>query len=197
MISKIVRGLFTVTVLITFFVALSAARAQVTPGSVMVGANVGYNHTSISEFSTSETWNRYNVGAFGGYNVDQWIGVFFEYNYASILNQNGESVHVNNYGGAGRFYLLPKSKIVPYGVFDGGGAQLNDSVSGEGSISVSGNYVGGGGGVAYYLTKNLGAAGDVRFNRYSFTYDGDTINPHVVTVDGGVFYQFGGKSPKK
>ena len=196
MISKFVRGLFTVTVLFTFLVALSAARAQVTPGSVMVGASVGYNHTSISQFSTSETWNRYNIGATGGYNVDQWIGAFFEYNYISVLSQDGLTVHANTYGGAARFYLLPKSKIVPYGVFDGGGASTAFS-GGDESESFSGSYVGGGGGVAYYLTKNLGAAADIRFNRYAFSVESENVNPHIVTVDGGVFYQFGGKKAMK
>jgi len=191
-------GVFSsVTLLAIFLVASSTARAQVVPGSVMVGADVGYNHTSISQFSTSETWNRYNVGAFGGYNVDQWIGAFFEYNYLSILSQEGVTAHSNTYGGAARFYLLPKSKIVPYGVFGGGGAQTTISESGEGSESFNGSYFGGGGGVAYYVTRNLGVAGDVRFNRYAFTADSTNVTPHVVTVDGGVFYQFGGTKKAK
>jgi hypothetical protein len=85
---------------------------------------------------------------------------------------------------------------VPYAVFGGGGAQFTGSDSGE-SQSYTGSYFGGGGGVAYYITKNLGAAGDIRFNRAGFTVDGVTINPDLVSVTGGVFYQFGGKSPKK
>jgi len=190
----------SVTLLAIFLMATSTARAQVVPGSVMVGGDAGYVHTSIP--NDSETYNRYTFGATGGYNLDKWVGAFFEYNYVSILNQDmGEGVnasaHVNNYGGAARFYPYNKGKIIPYGIFDGGGAQLNESVSGEGSISVNGNYVGGGAGALVYLGRNWGVAPDFRFNRYSFTYDGYTVNPHVVTVLGGVFYQFGGTRKAK
>jgi len=209
--SKCMRALFAVTFLAAFLVASSAARAQVTPGSVIVGADVGYLHTSLSEPGSGSsttgstdptyTFNRYTVGATGGYNLIQYLGVFFEYNYDSVVSNDaaldGLSLHANNYGGAARFYLLPKSKIVPYAVFGGGGAQLTGSVSSGGSQSYTGNYFGGGGGVAYYITKNIGAAADVRFNRASFTISGVTINPDLVSVTGGVFYQFGGKKMMK
>ena len=199
--SKWIGVFSSVTLLAIFLVASSAARAQVVPGSVMVGVDVGYLHTSNLQPITSNTYNRYTVGATGGYNIDQWIGLFFEYNYDSVLNQTDFSVHANNYGGAVRFYLMPKSKIVPYAVFGGGGAQLTGSSSGE-SQSINGSYIGGGGGVGYYITKHLGVAGDVRFNRGNFSStvfsDSDasvTINPYLVSVTGGVFYQFGGTKP--
>jgi hypothetical protein len=194
---KYVRALFAVTLLAAFMVASSAARAQVASGSVMVGADAGYLHTSISVNSSPDptyTNNGYIAGATGGYNLDQWVGLFFEYNYNHVGTESDTNIHANNYGGALRFYLMPKSRFVPYAVFDGGGSTLTASDP-SGSESYSGYYIGGGGGLAYYLTKNFGViAPDIRYNRGSFSIEDVTINPNLLSVSGGVFYQFGGKN---
>ena len=190
--SKYVHAVFAVTFLAAFLVATAGARAQVIPGSVMAGADVGYLHTSLTVDGTNFTNNGYTVGATGGYNLIQYLGVFFEYNYLHVGTESDTNVHANNYGGAARFYLMPKSRIVPYAVFGGGGSTLTGSDP-SGSESYSGYYIGGGGGVAYYVTKNIGVTGDVRYNHSSFTISSTNVNPNLVSVVGGVFYQFGGK----
>ena len=65
MMSKSLRAFLSVTLLSAFLMASSAARAQVTSGSVVVGADSGYIHTSIS--NDPNTHNSYTAGATGGY----------------------------------------------------------------------------------------------------------------------------------
>ena len=179
-------------------VALLAAcavcsRAQVAPHSGDLAFDAGYSNIGKGTNFNTTAVNRYTLGFSGGANVNQYLTAIGEYNYFSMPPVQGVNFNMQGYGGAVRFNLATKGKVVPYGVFDGGGARLTGSQSGV-SVTSNGGYFGGGGGASLYLGKNWGVRPEFRYNRYFYTFGGINGNTNVLTATAGVFYQFGGKS---
>ena len=180
---------FCLVALLAAFAADS--RAQVTPHSGDVDFNAGYSYIGKgTDFNTTDI-NRYALGFSGGANLSQSITVLGEYNYFSMPQVQGVSMNMQVYGGALRFNLAPNDKVVPYGVFGGGGARLTGSESGV-SVGSNGGYFGLGGGAAIYCGKNWGIRPEFRYNRFYYTFDGISGNTNVLTATAGLFFQFGG-----
>jgi len=176
----------------------ASAWCQVAPLSGDASFSLGYNHVGKGNNFNDTTTNGFTTGGTGGVNVTRYIAVGGEFNFFSMPKVSGVSEHMLNYGAAARFNLIPAGRVVPYGVFGVGGARFTASESGQ-SASLNGNYVGGGG-LSYYVGPSWGVRAELRDNRFGgFKLDGITASTNVVTMTGGIFYQFGGtfKRPAK
>jgi hypothetical protein len=188
---RILGRRFCMIALLAAFAA--ASHAQVTPHSGDVAFNAGYSYIGKgTNFNTTDI-NRYALGFSGGANLNQSITVLGEYNYFSMPQVQGVNMNMQSYGGAVRFNLATKGKVVPYGVFGGGGARLTGNESGV-SVSSDGGYFGFGGGAAIYFGKNWGVRPEFRYNRFFYSFAGINGNTNVLTATGGLFFQFGGHS---
>jgi hypothetical protein len=167
--------------------------AQVIPHSGDLAFDGGYSYIGKGNNFNTTSINRYTLGFSGGANLNEYVTVIGEYNHFSMPQVQGVNMGMSGYGGAVRFNLASKGRVVPYGVFGGGGARLTASESGVG-VSSNGGYFGGGGGANLYLGKNWGIRPEFRYNRYFYTFDGINGNTNVLTAAAGVFFQFGGKS---
>jgi len=162
-------------------VSSTTVQAQVVAGSGDVAGYVGYFHMKLPTNSAI-------YGATGGYNVTPYITGLGEYGYAPVSS----GIHVQIYGGGARFNLMPNKKLVPYGIFTGGGNRIAGGGGGD-----NGYYISVGGGASCYLSKNWGVRPEFRYLRNDFTEGGSSISLNDLVVTGGVFYQWGGKGKKK
>jgi hypothetical protein len=187
---RILGRFFGLFALIAAFAATSYA--QVIPHSGDLSFDSGYSYIGKGNNFNTTTINRYTLGSSGGINLNQNLTVIGEYNDFSMPQVQGVNLKMQGYGGAVRFNIAPRGKIVPYGIFDGGGARLTASESGV-AVSSNGSYFGGGGGVSLYLGKSWGIRPECRFNRFYYTFHGVSGNTNVFAATAGIFFQFGGK----
>jgi len=186
---------------IACFLASLSAWCQVAPGSGDTSFSAGYDHVGTgpnNEFAI-KSGNSFTTGGNGGYNINQCIEAGGEFNFFNDPQPSVSGVNfglrILNYGGLVRFNLAPQSKVVPYGVFGIGGAHATARASqgsASASISENGYYLGGGGGASIYLGPNWGVRAEFRDNSNHFTYQGSKNSTNVITMTGGLFYQFGG-----
>jgi hypothetical protein len=177
------------------FLVSAAAWGQVAPHSGDLAFDAGYSYIGKgTNFNTTDI-NRYTLGFSGGVNLSQYIAVIGEYNYFSMPQVEAVNMDMMGYGGAVRFNLVSKGKVVPYGLFGGGGARLTASESGA-SVSSNGAYFGAGGGVSLFLGKNWGVRPEFRYNRFHYSFEGVTGDTNVLAATGGIFFQFGGTAQK-
>jgi hypothetical protein len=181
-----VASVFLMAVLLA---APAMAGAQVTSGSGMAAVNGFYFRANPDGFCDPVTCSGFTLGGSAGYNFTKYLGLFGEYqferasvNNVELGNNNG---HSQNFGGAVRFYLYPKGRVVPFGVFGVGRVSESDTAGGK----FGGTYFGGGGGALCYIGRHWGIAPEVRYQ-----WDRDFLNYYRVAA--GVFYQFGGMSKK-
>lgn len=117
---QIVRGIIG---LVAIVLATNLSNGQVTAHSGIVSADGFYFHIKTDECFTA--CSGFTLGGTAGYNVTNYLGLFGEYQYdrAGVNNvaAGNNSGHANNFGGALRVYLYDKGRVVPYGVFGGGG----------------------------------------------------------------------------
>ncbi len=174
----------------------ASSHAQVASHSGDLAFNAGYSYIGKgTDFNTTDI-NRYALGFSGGVNLSPSLTAAGEYNYFAMPQVQGVNMKMQGYGGAVRINLAPSGRIVPYGVFDGGGARLTGSESGV-AVSSNGGYFGGGAGVSIYLGKNWGVRPEFRYNRFFYSFAGINGNTNVITATGGIFFQFGGTSKSK
>jgi hypothetical protein len=168
--------------------------------------SLGYDHVAKGNNFADQSGNSVTTGFNGGYNINRYIEAGGEFNFFNDPQPNVGGVnvgmHILNYGGLARFNLAPGSKIVPYGVFGIGGSHATAHASlGSSSASQSENgyYLGGGGGMSYYVGPNWGVRAELRDNWNHFTYQGSKNSTNAFAMTGGIFYQFGGtlKRPAK
>jgi len=183
---------------------------QVAPRSVDASFSAGYDHvgTGPNNDFASNSGNSATFGGNGGLNLNRYLEAGGEFNYfndpqPSVGGVMGLGMHILNYGGLVRFNLAPRAKAVPYGVFGVGGSHATAvagvcTVGGCGSFSIgeSGYYLGGGGGLSYYVGPNWGVRAEFRDNWNHFSYSGSTDSTNAIAVTGGLFYQFGGNASK-
>ncbi len=172
-----------------------SSRAQVVPHSGDVAFDAGYTNIGKGTNFNDVVINRYTLGGSGGVNLNSYLTVIGEFNFFAMPQVEGVNENMTNYGGAVRFNLVSKGKVVPYGIFGGGGARLTASESGA-SASSNGDYFGGGGGVNLFLGSNWGIRPEFRYNRFNYSFEGINGSTNVLTATGGVFFQFGG-TPKR
>lgn len=202
---KAFRSLFVICVLSTI-----SLHAQVAPKSATLSAGGGYFHNNTT--TSGATDERYSLGASGGFNPAKYLGFFGEYNFDNAVTESvgNNKPHNTRYGLAARVYLSPKSRIVPYGVFGGGGTKLvsytssstlvgGNTVTIYSTASSNGFYFGGGAGALIYFSRHWGIMPEGRYNRISFREGNPPIaNINVFTLTASIFYQFGGgKRPAK
>jgi hypothetical protein len=121
------------------------------------------------------------------------LAIIGEYNYLSMPQYEGVNFHILNYGGGVRANLISRGRIIPFVVGTGGGARFTGS-EGSQSVSADGDYGGGGGGVSVYVGRNWGIRPEIRYNHYSFTYQGESATTNGVTTTVAIFFQLGGNS---
>ncbi len=180
---------------VALLLVASAAGAQIAPHSGDVAFDAGYTNIGKGTNFNDTTINRYTFGGSGGVNLNSYLTVIGEFNFFAMPPVDGVNENMTNYGGAVRFNLASKGKVIPYGIFGGGGDRLTASESGA-SASANGDYFGGGGGASIFLGRSWGIRPEFRFNRFNFTLSGVSANTNVLTASGGVFFQFGG-TPKR
>jgi hypothetical protein len=93
-------------------------------------------------------------------------------------------------------YSFGAAKVAPYFLVGGGGSRGGFGTSGL-SVSVTGGYIGVGGGASIFLGKNWGIRPEFRYNDVFFSGGGTTSNAGMYQATGGVFFQFGGEDKKK
>lgn len=161
------------------------------------------------------TGNHFNVGGTVGANAGRFVHLFGEVNYMPIGSWSSGSYNydskITNFGGGIQIRIPVHDKIEPYGLITFGLAQFRDkytytsyNYSGytytsqtetDTSIETNG-YFGLGGGARIFIGKKWGVKPEVRYQSYFGNLNSDTYNftdrGHVITVTGGIFFQFGG-----
>jgi opacity protein-like surface antigen len=195
-------------------VSSAPVQAQVLAHSGEVAGNFGY--ATVLNSGNPDGDSHPFFGGSGAYNVTSNFTVLGEYFYMPLGSYNcappdavhalgvhpdvdfqecigSTSEHVQHYGGAVRYNLLSKTRIVPYLVGGVGGARG----SGDNFTSVNGYDFSAGGGVSFYIGHNWGVRPEFRYMRFEFSAGGTTVGSNAPAESGSVFYQWGGRSIKR
>ena len=171
----------------------AVARAQATPGSAFVSANIGYYHTAVTvKGEGMENFNRYTVGASGGYNLTKYVGVMGDFNYQPMQNRDIQNLYTLSYSGGARVYAPAYELAIPYAVVTVGSARLTSTAAAT-NTSYNGVAIGMGGGALVHVGNNWGFNPEIRYqySKFNNTGAGD-LQPNTILMTAGVFYEFGG-----
>ena len=173
----------------------SHLQAQVLAHSGDAGFNAGMNNAGTLQSNGTIGTFAYSYGGSAGYNLSEHTAVLGEFQYIPEGSYSGVSANNQLYGGLMR-YSFGNGKVAPYVLVGGGGSRATFATSGV-SLSVSGGYVGFGGGASIFLGKNWGVRPEFRYNDVFYTGGGTTSSARMYQITGGVFFQFGGEQKSK
>ena len=167
------------------------SRAQgVVPGSHEISVNFG-----STDQNGVDGKKHVDFGAAYSENFTKHFVISVEMRYQDMGSLDGVKGSYFKGGGAVRYNLGSNKTLVPFVVADFG--DVDEFASGSGvSTSAQGYYVGGGGGVNVFLTKNLGVRGDYRAEEWGSTQTGSS-SFRVGAYGGAVFLQWGGRTTAK
>jgi Outer membrane protein beta-barrel domain len=193
--NSLIRQCFALLFVLALF-APAAVQAQVKKFSGDVSANVGFNNlTGIDGKKHPE------FGFSGGFNVIKQLAIVGEFNYLPQGSATQSNINVNAnyqfYGAAVRYSPFPNYRVVPFISYGEGYARVAASASAGSSsahASLNGSYFGFGGGGSIYITHNLGLRPEFRWDRQTYTQNGNSASQNDVRGMIAVFFQWGGRS---
>jgi len=191
--SRFLGRFFTFVALLAAFTASSHAQA-VAPHSGDIGFNAGWNNAGSLQSNGTVSTTAYSYGGSAGYNLSESIAVLGEFQYIPEGSYDKVSADTQLYGGLMR-YSFGRGRVAPYVLLGGGGSRGSLGTSGL-SVSVTGGYIGFGGGASIFLGRNWGLRPEFRYNDVFFSASGTTASARMYQATGGVFVQFGGRSSK-
>ncbi len=195
---------FLLVALFSVLIPSTVSAQGIRNGSSEVTAKVG-----SSNLEGIDNKDHVNFGFGVAYNFNKIVAIGFDYDNLPLGSYTNAyyvpsitaKERLQLYGVTVRISLLHDKFAVPYVVAGAGGNVLSASAS-SGGINVSasqhGNYVGGGGGVSFYLTRHIGIRPEIRYEHQHMddtTVDGllvDGSGKNDVRGTASVFYQFGG-----
>jgi len=204
---------FLLVALFSVLIPSTVSAQGIRSGSTEVTAKVG-----ASNLKGVDNKDHVNFGFGLAYNFNKVVAVGFDYDNLPLGSESagfsdGYDVFTINakerlqlFGGTVRISLLHDKVAVPYVVVGGGGNVLSVTASAVGigissaseSASQHGSYVGGGGGVSFYLTRHIGIRPEIRYEHQhlnSSVIEGEEVSgsgKNDVRGTASVFYQFGG-----
>lgn len=177
-----------------FVLFASSARSQeIAPKRAEVGGLVGWTSISGADDKTHVAF-----GGEAGFNAARNLQLFGEFLYNPLGSFSIASAQAKSVGGGLRLHFGGSRILAPFVVLAGGFHRESATAAGI-TVGVNGAYMGGGGGVSFFVGKHLVVRPEVRVERLQFASLNvasaalPTGGSNCIILTTGVFYQFGGK----